>query len=47
MSGPQGIVLCQGKHCAAADFRRLNGESHWFCRIIEVDRSSGEVEDRD
>ena len=35
MSEPRGMVLCQGKHCAAAYTRNLGGETCWFCEIIE------------
>jgi len=35
MSGPRGMVLCQGKHCAAACPRNHAGETYWFCEIIE------------
>ncbi|MDD1710345.1 MAG: hypothetical protein LUQ37_05490 [Methanoregulaceae archaeon] len=35
MSEPRGMVLCQGKHCAAAYPRNLAGETYWFCEIIE------------
>jgi len=35
MSEPRGIVLCQGKNCAAAYSRNLKGEVFWFCEIIE------------
>ena len=35
MSRAQGVVLCQGKNCAAAYPRRLRGETFWFCEIIE------------
>ena len=35
MSGAQGIVLCQGKHCAAAYPRLLKEETFWSCALIE------------
>jgi hypothetical protein len=35
MSEPRGIVLCQGKNCAAAYPRNLKGEVFWFCELIE------------
>jgi len=35
MSEPTGIVLCQGSNCAAANCRRLDGETIWFCELIE------------
>jgi len=35
MSGPRGMVLCQGKHCAAACPRNHAGGTYWFCEIIE------------
>jgi len=42
MSRPQGIVLCQGKNCAAAYPRNLMGETLWYCEIIEGHPSQGE-----
>jgi hypothetical protein len=35
MSEPRGMVLCQGKNCAAACPRNCAGETYWFCEIIE------------
>lgn len=35
MSEARGIVLCQGKNCAAAYPRRLMGGTCWFCELIE------------
>ena len=42
MSQPRGIVLCQGKYCAAAYARNLGGETCWFCEIIEGHFDLGE-----
>ena len=38
MSESRGMVLCQGKHCAAAYARNLAGETCWFCEIFEGGR---------
>ena len=35
MSEPGGMVLCQGKHCAAACPRNRAGETYWFCECFE------------
>ena len=35
MSEAKGIVLCQGKNCAAAYPRILMGGTFWYCELIE------------
>jgi len=35
MSDSRGVVLCQGKNCAAAYPRTLMGETLWYCEMIE------------
>jgi hypothetical protein len=35
MSEPRGMVLCQGRNCTAACPRSIDGETYWFCEIIE------------
>jgi len=35
MSGPRGVVRCQGKNCAAAHPVRLEEGTLWFCGLVE------------
>lgn len=35
MSDSRGMVLCQGRNCAAAYSRELMAGTFWCCRIIE------------
>lgn len=34
MSDPRGVVLCQGKNCAAACPARPGDGTFWYCRLI-------------
>ncbi len=38
MSDSRGIVLCQGKNCAAAFSRTIGGEVLWDCVFLAGDR---------
>ena len=35
MSDSRGVVMCQGMQCAAAYTRQLQGETRWYCIMVD------------